>query len=223
MNPYSVKDLLKAHRFMMNGLVKEAGTFRSKDAGVYSGNVLIHAGSPANYVPELMQDLFIWLKTSGMHPLIKSCIFHYEFEFIHPFADGNGRTGRLWHSLILQRWKEFFAWLPVETMIHENQETYYKAIHISNTEGEATVFVEFMLSIIRDMLAEIVNNQKSYDDGINEKILQLLKINERMSAREAAEILNLSQRQVERRISNLKKAGRLIREGANKKGVWKVL
>ena len=156
MDPYSLEDLLKAHRFMMAGLVKEAGCFRSQNAGVYSGDVLIHAGTPANYVPELMQELFSWLRSSGQHPLIKGCIFHYEFEFIHPFADGNGRTGRLWHSLILQRWKPFFAWLPIETMIHENQQDYYEAIHRSNAAGESTLFVEFMLRMIRDTLVEIV-------------------------------------------------------------------
>lgn len=97
---------------MMGGLVREAGIFRSNNVGVYSGTELIHAGTPANYVPEVMEQLFSWLKKSKYHPLVKSCIFHYEFEFIHPFADGNGRTGRLWQSLILQKWKPFFAWLP---------------------------------------------------------------------------------------------------------------
>ncbi len=101
---------------------------------------------------DLIGQLFVWLKTSNMHPLVKSCIFHYEFEFIHPFADGNGRTGRLWHTLILQNWKEFFAWIPVETMIHKKQNDYYAAINASNTEGESTIFVTFMLNMIREML-----------------------------------------------------------------------
>ncbi len=105
--PYSLKDLLTAHKYMMSNLVSEAGTFRSRGVGVYAGEQLIHAGTPAQYVPETMKDLFGWLKESKLHPLIKSCVFHYEFEFIHPFEDGNGRTGRLWHSLILQRWKVF--------------------------------------------------------------------------------------------------------------------
>ena len=108
LNMYSVNDLLKAHKLMTEGLVKESGVFRSKNAGVYDQNKnLIHAGTPANYVPVLINQLFKWLKKSNMHPLVKSCIFHYEFEFIHPFADGNGRTGRLWHTLILQNWKDF--------------------------------------------------------------------------------------------------------------------
>jgi Fic family protein len=119
LNPHSVKDLLKAHKIMMEGLVKEAGVFRSKGVGVYAGDQLIHAGTPANYVPDLVGQLFEWLKKSKLHPLIKGCIFHYEFEFIHPFADGNGRTGRLWHTLILAKWQEFFLWIPIETIIHE--------------------------------------------------------------------------------------------------------
>ena len=115
LNPYSVKDLLKAYKIMMGGLVKEAGVFRSKGVGVYAGEQLIHAGeqlihagTPANYVPSLIGQLFDWLKKSNLHPLIKGCIFHYEFEFIHPFVDGNGRLGRLWHTLILAKWQEFF-------------------------------------------------------------------------------------------------------------------
>ena len=107
LDPYSVKNLLLAHKVMMEGLVKESGVFRSKNVGVYAGTQLIHACTPANYVPELINQLFTWMKQSKLHPLVKSCIFHYEFEFIHPFSDGNGRTGRLWQSLILQKWKPF--------------------------------------------------------------------------------------------------------------------
>lgn len=238
MNPYSIKDLLKAHKFMMDGLVKEAGRFRSGNAGVYSGTMLIHAGSPANYVPQLIQELFDWLKASKIHPLVKSCIFHYEFEFIHPFADGNGRVGRLWHSLILQKWKSFFAWLPVETMIHENQEAYYEAINAANNAGESTIFVEFMLDMIQGILNEIINNQNAHENvgtnvgtnvGINlqemdvkDKILLLLKSNPKMTAKEVAASLGLSQRQVERVIKLLKSEDRLERVGANKGGTWKV-
>lgn len=201
--------------------------------------MLIHAGSPANYVPNLIQELFIWLKTSNMHPLVKSCIFHYEFEFIHPFADGNGRVGRLWNTLILQNWKGFFAWLPVENMIHENQSDYYAALNASNTAGESTMFVVFMLKMICGMLREIVENQKSHSDvginvgisvGINanellieDKILVLLKDNPKMTAKQLAATLGTSGRQVERMIAELKEAGKLERIGANKNGNWKVV
>ena len=154
LDPYSMGDLLFAHSIMMQELAKNAGKFRTGQIGVYDGEQLIHAGSPAKLVPELMSQLFDWLKTSKLHPLVKSCIFHYEFEFIHPFEDGNGRTGRLWQS------QQFFAWLPVETLVHEKQSGYYDAIAKSDKAGESTVFVEFMLSIIKDTLQEIYEGQQ---------------------------------------------------------------
>ena len=233
LDPYSVKNLLLAHKIMMEGLVKEAGAFRSKNVGVYAGTRLIHAGTPANYVPELIDQLFTWMKQSKLHPLVKSCIFHYEFEFIHPFADGNGRTGRLWQSLILQKWKPFFAWLPVETLIHEQQEGYYEALNASNTKGESTIFVTFMLKIIRDALAEIIETQDSHRDvgtnvGINvgtneEKVLTLLRQDGRLTAKVLASTLGLTERQIERIIAALKKQGRLVRRGASKNGHWEVI
>lgn len=167
LNPYNVKNLLLAHKIMMEGLVKETGSFRSGNVGVYAGEELIHAGTPAKYVPDLVQQLFIWLKQSHCHPLVKSCIFHYEFEFIHPFSDGNGRMGRLWQSLILQKWKEIFAWIPVETLVHENQEAYYKALQSAEEAGNSTKFVEFMLVMIRDALKEINEVHNSKDVTIN--------------------------------------------------------
>lgn len=112
LNPYAISDLLIAHKIMMLDLVKESGIFRNKGIGVYASEILIHAGTPQQYVPGLILELFQWLEKSSLHPLIKSCIFHYEFEFIHPFLDGNGRLGRMWHTLILAKWKEFFLWLP---------------------------------------------------------------------------------------------------------------
>ena len=161
LNPYLVKDLLKGHKILMQNLVNEAGMFRSKGVGVYAGTELIHAGTPPQYVADLITDLFIWLKESEYHPLVKSCIFHYEFEFIHPFADGNGRMGRMWHTLILSKWKDFFAWLPIETLIHERQEDYYQALNAANTQGESTIFVEFMLVAIKDALGELYNTEKN--------------------------------------------------------------
>ena len=233
LDPYSVKNLLLAHRIMMEGLVKEAGVFRSKNVGVYAGNQLIHAGTPANYVPELIDQLFAWMKRSKLHPLVKSCIFHYEFEFIHPFADGNGRTGRLWQSLILQKWKPFFAWLPVETLIHEKQDEYYAALNAPNSEGESTIFVTFMLQIIRDALADIIKTQDSHRNvgvnvGINvgtneKKVLALLRHDGRLTAKILASTLGLTERQVERIIASLKKQGMLIRHGASKNGFWEVV
>ena len=233
LDPYSVKNLLLAHKIMMGGLVNEAGQFRSGNVGVYSGEQLIHAGTPANYVPELVEQLFTWMKQSGLHPLVKPCIFHYEFEFIHPFEDGNGRTGRLWQSLILQKWKPFFAWLPVESLIHEQQEGYYEALNASNAEGESTIFVAFMLRIIRDALDEIIETQDSHRNvGINvgtnvgtneEKVLVLLRQDGRLTARVLASTLNLTKRQIERILASLKKQGLLVRRGASKNGYWEVV
>ena len=157
LDPYSVDDLLTAHGVMTRGLVDESGCFRSRSAGVADkqGNVL-HFGTLPDYVPGLVMELLDWVRDSDFHMLIKSCVFHYELELIHPFADGNGRIGRLWHTLLLTHWKPMFAWLPVEFMIHDRQDEYYQAINRSNNEAESTVFIEFMLSAIKEALLEAV-------------------------------------------------------------------
>ncbi|BAK47809.1 hypothetical protein CXIVA_18420 [Clostridium sp. SY8519] len=230
LDPYSVKNLLLAHKLLMDGLVKEAGSFRSGNVGVYAGDQLIHAGTPAKYVPDLMAQLMTWLKESKLHPLVKSCIFHYEFEFIHPFADGNGRTGRLWQSLILQNWKEIFAWLPVETLVHEHQEEYYEVLGRADYAGDSTEFVEFMLRMIRDALKEISENQNN-DVVINvasnvvtneDKVLALLRQDGKLTAKVLASSLGLTQRQVQRILANLKEEKKIIRHGASKNGYWEV-
>lgn len=232
LDPYNVKNLLIAHKIMMNGLVKEAGVFRSGNVGVYAGTELIHAGTPAKYVPDLMQQLFTWLKESKYHPLVKSCIFHYEFEFIHPFQDGNGRTGRLWQSLILQKWKDIFTWLPVETLVYENQEEYYKVLQSADNKGDSTEFVEFMLGMIRDALSEISTTQNENDVVTNvvinvvtneDKVLSMLKQDGKMSATMLANSIGITQRQAQRILSKLKNEGKILRHGANKNGYWEVI
>ena len=152
LDPYSVDDLLKAYKTMMNELISENGRFRSGGVGVFNGKVLVHMAPPANMVPGQIQDLFTWYKTAEIHPLIRSSIFHYEFEFIHPFADGNGRMGRMWHSLLLGRWNEIFYWLPVEDLIRLRQEEYYNALGKSDTDADSCAFVEFLLQVIMDTL-----------------------------------------------------------------------
>lgn len=127
LNPASMDDLLKAHRLMMKGLVPENGKFRSGGVGVFDGERLIHMAPPAEFVPEHIRNLFNWYQQSELHPLIKSAVFHYESEFIHPFADGNGRIGRMWHRLLPGKWKELFFWLPVEELIQSRQKEYYDA------------------------------------------------------------------------------------------------
>lgn len=156
LNPYSVEDLLLAHRVMMRDLVSEAGMFRSRPVGVVDseGNIL-HFGTLPQYVPDLVEELLQWTEESPLPLLIKSCVFHYEFEVIHPFADGNGRIGRLWHTLLLSQWNPLFAWLPVESIIHDHQQEYYDAINRSNALGEGTPFLEFMLGVIKEALQEV--------------------------------------------------------------------
>ncbi len=233
LNPYSMKNLLLAHKIMMGGLVKEAGSFRSGNVGVYAGTELIHAGIPAKYVPDLMNQLFTWLKQSKYHLLVKSCVFHYEFEFIHPFADGNGRMGRLWQSLILQKWKEVFAWIPVETLVYENQNEYYKVLQRADNAGDSTEFVEFMLGMICNALKEISEAHSRTNVvtnvGINvvknneEKIKALLRQDGNMSANSLAISVGVTERQVQRILAKLKTEGKIIRHGANKNGYWEVI
>ena len=161
LDPYSVDDLLTAHGILTRELVEESGVFRSGQVGVVDneGNI-IHFGTLPQYVTSLVEDLINWAKSKDAHPLISSCVFHYEFELIHPFADGNGRLGRLWHTLLLSKWNPLFAWLPVESIIHDNQAEYYNAINTSNDEGESTIFIEFMLSVIKQALIEAIENEE---------------------------------------------------------------
>jgi Fic family protein len=135
--------------------VKDAGDFRSQGVGVIEGKKLIHAGANYQFVPQLVTDLFAWAKKTDVHPLIKSSIIHFEIEFIHPFIDGNGRIGRLWQTLILSKWNELFAWLPVETVVYENQQGYYDALAISQKSGDSESFIEFMLNAILQALEEL--------------------------------------------------------------------
>ena len=203
LNPASVDDLLKAHKLMMNGLVSENGRFRSGGVGVFDGEVLIHMAPPAEFVPEHIQNLFAWYQKSELHPLIKSAIFHYEFEFIHPFADGNGRMGRMWHSLLLGKWKEMFFWLPIEELIQSRQKEYYAALGAADKQADSAGFVELMLEIIRDSLTEITVVGRSTDQDSDqvtvqdktpvERILSALN-DETLSATELMERLGLSHR-----------------------------
>lgn len=170
LNPYSVDDLLTAHGVMTRGLVEESGVFRSRPVGVVDkdGHVL-HFGTLPEYVPNLVMELLDWVRDSDVHILIRSCVFHYEFELIHPFADGNGRVGRLWHTLLLSTWNPAFAWLPVESMIYAHQQEYYAAINASNEAGESTVFIEFMLSTIQASLIDAIRTRDEMSDGKTDK------------------------------------------------------
>jgi Fic family protein len=145
-------DLKRAHGVMMEALTDDAGHFRRGGVGVVAGKRVIHVAPPANRVPVLMQDLFEWLQKTEDHLLVRSCVFHYEFEFIHPFSDGNGRMGRLWQSLILRKWHPVFTHLPVENMVFANQQGYYEAINRSTAESNSGIFADFMLQEIYNTL-----------------------------------------------------------------------
>ena len=195
LNPQKIDDLLYAHKLMMNGLIKENGRFRSGGVGVFAGDKLIHAAPPANLVPKLVADLFEWYEKSPLHILIKSCIFHYEFEFIHPFSDGNGRMGRMWHTLLLSQWNELFAWLPIEELIRKKQSEYYAALGESDTKADCTEFVELMMGIITDALIELDNTDQVTDQATDQvKMLINCVGNDTLSAREIMTRLGLSHR-----------------------------
>ena len=201
LDPYSVKDLLKVHGHMMQKLISENGKFRSGGVGVFAGETLVHMAPPAHLVPSQIQDLFDWYKTSDMHPLIKSAIFHYEFEFIHPFADGNGRMGRMWHSLLLGSWKELFFWLPMEELIKARQQEYYDALEKSDKDADSSDFVQFMLEIILETLKQtsVVGGKttKNKNASLTEPVSRLLAVlgEETLSAVQIMERLGLSHRQ----------------------------
>ena len=170
LNPYSVDDLLIAHSIMTRGLVEESGIFRTRPVGVVdSEGRVLHFGTLPQYVPNLIIELLDWAKNSEVHMLIRSCVFHYELELIHPFADGNGRVGRLWHTLLLSKWNPAFAWIPVESIIHDRQQEYYAAINASNDAGESTAFIEFMLSAIKASLIEAINTSVAMSDGMSDE------------------------------------------------------
>ncbi len=154
--PYSLKHLLAAHEQLMLGLVDDAGRLRQSGVGIYRDEQLIHMAPPSSQLLRLINDLLAWLKSTALHPLVASCLFHYEFEFIHPFTDGNGRMGRLWQTLILSQWKQALAYLPVETVIRHQQNEYYAALSAADKASDATGFVAYMLNALLSAMQEVV-------------------------------------------------------------------
>ena len=196
-NPYSISDLLRIHGIMMNGLVSEAGKIRTGQVGVYNEHgKVVHLAPPAEFVPEQLGQLFNWIKTSPANMLIKSSVFHYEFEFIHPFRDGNGRMGRLWQTILLASWKPIFAWIPIESIIKDNQEDYYNAITLSTSQAKSNFFIVFMLDVINKAIKDIITDTRNHYNHINNQITELMKVIESypQSATELMQKLNLKSR-----------------------------
>ena len=189
-NPAREADLLRAHEMLMAGLLDAPGHYRRVGVAVTGGGEVHHIGPPADRVPHLMSDLLSWLDGTNEHPLIASSVFHYEFEFIHPFEDGNGRMGRLWQTLILTRWNPLFAWIPVESLVYARQSDYYEAIRESSAKGESTPFIAYMLEAIH---AAVPTPQVT--PQITPQVARLLSVLEgEMSAREILHALGLSDR-----------------------------
>lgn len=174
-DPASRDDLLEAHGILMAGLVDRPGEYRSGGVGVYQGDRVVFMAPPADRVHHLMSQLLKWLKKTDEHPLVASGVFHYEFEFIHPFSDGNGRLGRLWQTLILSRWKPLLASLPVETVVRDRQADYYRVLGQADGSATATPFVEFMLEAIRAVLEEVVASDQ-VSDQVGDQVIRLLGV-----------------------------------------------
>lgn len=179
-NPYSINSLKTFHGIMTKYLIEESGIFRSGEEGVFNGDECIFMCPPARFVNEQMEMLFKWMKESQetIHPLILSSVFHYEFVFIHPFADGNGRIARLWHTAILSKWKSIFEYIPIESQIEKFQDEYYKAIATCHVQGESTCFIEFILSQIDKILDEIVGQMVDDSEYMSEYLKRMLEVME---------------------------------------------
>ena len=238
-NPYSVEELKKFHGIMTKYIVEESGDFRSGEEGVFNGEECIFMAPPARFVPQLMNELFDWMKEvkDQMHPLILSSVFHYEFVFIHPFTDGNGRMARLWHTAVLTKWNPIFEYIPIESQIEKFQNDYYDAIAKCHVEGESTVFIEFMLTQIDNTLAELLNQMtdSATDDAILDadganhgadhmegRLLSGLKQNPYITQTDLAKELSLSRRTVQRIMKELMNDGKIKRVGSTRTGHWEI-
>lgn len=222
-NPYSVDDLKKIHGILTFLIEKDAGKFRNHGEAVYDGNIQIFMAPPHKMVPTLMDNLFNWMieNKDKVNPLILSSVFHYEFVFIHPFHDGNGRTARIWQTAILSNWEKAFTYLPIESMIKKNQEEYYKVIDNCNKAGESTEFIEFMLKMINDTIDDVINSREMKDKlelllSENEsKIIECIKRNVLIGAKDIIEQTSIADRTARRILSKLAENGMIEIIGNN--------
>ena len=226
-DPYSFRDLLAEHELMTKDTVEEHGRFRSGGVGVFAGKIPIHVAPPAGQVPELVAQLLVWGKDADLPQVIKSCIFHYEFEFIHPFADGNGRMGRMWQTLLLYQENPVFGWLPVETIIARQQEEYYSAIQQSTKENDSAIFTEFMLTALAEALSEFKNNQGVVGTPLGvplnkteQAVLKVIINNPYATYQEITNKIHKTPKTVQRALANLKERGHISRVGSDKAGYW---
>ena len=230
--PTHEADLLEAHGLLMQVLVEDYGRYRSGGVGVYQGETLIHMAPPANQVPRLMGDLLNWLSKTDLPPLVASCLFHYEFEFIHPFSDGNGRMGRLWQTLILAQWRPELAWLPVESVVRDRQQEYYDALGQADNEAQATPFVEFMLAALEQALQQAIDADDGASDevsdgvnikldGVDEQILAYIRQDPHITHDKLVELTGKSLSTIQRRIRKLRQH-HIERIGSDKTGYWRI-
>jgi Fic family protein len=174
-DPGLSKDFLRAHHCLMSDVLIDAGKFRKGGVGIHKGDRVIHVAPPAGRVPELMADLLDWVKSSPEHALIKSCVFHYELEFIHPFMDGNGRMGRLWQTLILGKWNGLFYLLPIESLIKDQQERYYRVLEECDRNASSTVFIDFMLEVIETVMLQNSTVRQGQSDQATDQATDQVK------------------------------------------------
>lgn len=202
-NPYSIRALNKIHGIMTRGLLAESGAFRKGNEGVFSNGKCIFMAPPPEFVPNLIEELFAWMKSNkkDLHQLIMASVFHYEFVFIHPFTDGNGRMARYWQTLLLSQWKPIFKYIPIESQIGKFQEEYYKAISICHTNGNSTIFIEFILTQIDHILDEVIT-QSANESNLSEYVKKLISVMEPeipYTAERLLELLNLKSKEALRR------------------------
>ncbi len=210
-------DLLLAHKILMSDILTTAGNFRNVNVKV--GEHIVPQSHIINY---LMKNLFYWLKNSDEHMLLKSCIFHYEFEFIHPFSDGNGRIGRFWQSVILNSFNPIFSLLPIESIVKDHQEEYYSAIENSTALGESAPFCEFMLEMILKSMQNTLKSDPKSNYKSDQKVLLLMQENSKITINELMGKLSMSESGIKKVIKKLKDEGIIKRIGSLKSGDWKV-
>ena len=224
-NPYSLEDLKKMQGILTFAIQDDSGEFRNHGEAVYDGDIQIFMAPPHRMVPILMDNLFNWINEAkeNVNPLILSSIFHYEFVFIHPFSDGNGRTARLWQTAMLAHWKDLFKYIPIESIIRKHQEEYYIAIQNCNNVGNSNEFIEFMLKIIDEAVdGMILDQQETTQETTQEKIINLIKKNPSITQIEMAKALNLTRDGISYNIKVLKEKGIIERVGSTKNGIWKI-